>query len=207
MSLKLRKTEENIFLLAVTDAGCTAWLCVYKELFENDQLGDIDEEAARILQAVGGDDDEEEEAEDGGDDVEEEDYADNFVVDDDDHAWTPPPSPLPPKSPDKDDTDPPADPLAGEDNPEEDNPEEERKGKDAPFSPNGLVRFVKQKVQEDPAFATGITTSINTKRFVVTPVANNADPNDPEAVAQAAVTSDWGTSYLDLDEDASEPFR
>lgn len=58
-----------------------------------------------------------------------------------------------------------------------------------------------------PAFAKGLTTSMNTRRFVVTPVANNADPNDPEAVAQAAVTSDWGTVYLDPDEDASEPFR
>ncbi|CAB9510949.1 sensor kinase/phosphatase LuxQ [Seminavis robusta] len=57
-----------------------------------------------------------------------------------------------------------------------------------------------------PAFGEGLTHCMHTKCAVVTPVANNADPNDPVAVAQARVTSDWGSLYLSQDDDSNEPF-
>ena len=47
---------------------------------------------------------------------------------------------------------------------------------------------------------------METKTVVVTAVANHADPNDPQAVAQAQTTSDWAVPYLDANEDPSEPF-
>ena len=48
---------------------------------------------------------------------------------------------------------------------------------------------------------------MNTKSVVVTAVANHADPNDPEAVAQAEVTSHWAAPYVqDGDIDPTEPF-
>ena len=57
-----------------------------------------------------------------------------------------------------------------------------------------------------PAFATAVAHCMTTRHFVVTSVANFANPNDPEAVAQAAVTSDWGSYYqTDPKEDPHEP--
>ena len=56
------------------------------------------------------------------------------------------------------------------------------------------------------AFANGLMYSMETQSVVVTPVANQADPKDAPAVAQAAVTSDWAIPYLDNDEDPKEPF-
>jgi hypothetical protein len=56
------------------------------------------------------------------------------------------------------------------------------------------------------AFAKGLITCMETFSVVVTAVANNADPSDPEAVAQAATTSDWAIPYLGPKEDPNEPF-
>lgn len=56
------------------------------------------------------------------------------------------------------------------------------------------------------AFADGLKFCMTTKSVVVTPVANNADPLDPIAVAQARTTSDWALPYLDPQEDPTEPF-
>jgi hypothetical protein len=47
---------------------------------------------------------------------------------------------------------------------------------------------------------------METLSVVVTAVANNADPSNPEAVEQAATTSDWAVPYLGPEEDPSEPF-
>lgn len=57
-----------------------------------------------------------------------------------------------------------------------------------------------------PAFAKGLLHTIHNKSLVVTAVANHADPNDPEAVSQANVTSDWAIPYLYPGEDPNEPF-
>lgn len=56
------------------------------------------------------------------------------------------------------------------------------------------------------AFAEGLVASMDTKSVTVTSVSNHADPNDPVAVSQAAMTSDWAIPYIDEDEDSSEPF-
>lgn len=56
------------------------------------------------------------------------------------------------------------------------------------------------------AFAKGLLYTMESKSVVVTAVANHADPNDPVAVAQAAVTSDWAIPYMDKSEDTREPF-
>lgn len=66
-----------------------------------------------------------------------------------------------------------------------------------PYNWNGLAY---------EAFAKGLVNSMETKSVVVTAVANHADPNDPEAVAQAATTSDWAIPYIGQDEDPNEPF-
>ncbi|CAB9500916.1 Receptor-type guanylate cyclase gcy [Seminavis robusta] len=66
-----------------------------------------------------------------------------------------------------------------------------------PYNWNGLSGL---------AFAKSMFYTMETKSVVVTPVANNADPNDPVAAAQAKVTSDWAIPYLDPDEDTNEPF-
>jgi hypothetical protein len=47
---------------------------------------------------------------------------------------------------------------------------------------------------------------METFSVIVTAVANNANPSNPEAVAQAATTSDWAIPYLGPDEDPNEPF-
>jgi len=58
-----------------------------------------------------------------------------------------------------------------------------------------------------PAFAEGLITCVETKTVVMTSVANSiSDASDPEAVAQAQTTSDWGQFYLSPEEDSSEPF-
>lgn len=56
------------------------------------------------------------------------------------------------------------------------------------------------------AFGNALVYSMETMSVVMAAVSNHADPSDPEAVAQAAVTSQWAGAYLAEDEDQNEPF-